>query len=532
MMFMSKKFSISEVPQADELAKVLLTAEAVYNDCETDYQIAEYVGFTDRQGRYYRAAGELLGLITNSSNIAKLTSLGQEIIVLEEDNRILRIRKLLLENHFFKSVIGFIKSKISDTNIGVSRSELAQFLLNNVEGAESTINRRVNTVINWLTYTSLVVTDFRELEINEKETVFVYNYLADDEVNEFETSGSIYPANYSTHDELDIKENHSQVIGLIRKKDQGKILVPEFQRNRVWKLQQKSRFIESLILNIPVPPLYLSQDLDGNMIIIDGLQRTSAIFEFFDNSYSLVGLEALPKLNGLHFIDLENEIKARIEDREVLLYILKPTVPLGIVYDIFNRINSNGSPLTRQEIRNCIYIGRSTRLLASIAERPEYKKAINNGIPSLRMKDREAILRVFAFSIFDFSIDYKGDLDDFLGKTMRRINLLNESEIATLEQKFIRAMILSYDFFGLYNFRLPMEYGRGRVNIALMEVISVFFEKMTDTYLATNKEKIISNYFNVLLKDKLFIDSIRISTGSLSNVKTRFSKTFQILSNF
>lgn len=175
----------------------------------------------------------------------------------------------------------------------------------------------------------------------------------------------------------------------------------------------KSRFIESLILNIPIPPFYISQDLEGKMIIVDGLQRSSAIFDFLSNKYALVGLDALPDLNGKSYTQLDSDLQARIEDRELLLYILKPSVPMSIVYDIFNRINSNGTPLTRQEIRNCIYIGKSTRLLAELAESEEFRRAIDHGLSWLRMKDREAVLRFLAFSPENAINEYKGDLDDF-----------------------------------------------------------------------------------------------------------------------
>ncbi|HCT84513.1 MAG: hypothetical protein A2X11_11840 [Bacteroidetes bacterium GWE2_42_24] len=373
--------------------------------------------------------------------------------------------------------------------------------------------------------------DVRELPDDEKDSVFAYNELIEDSEDSVitDTKDGIYPTNY-TNEELDIKESHTQVVSLLRKKEQGKILVPEFQRNQVWKQQQKSRFIESLILNIPVPPFYISQDLDGNMIIVDGLQRTTAIFEFFSGKYNLVGLEALPQLNLKFYSDLDKDLKARIEDRELLLYILKPSVPMTIVYDIFNRINSNGTPLTRQEIRNCIYIGKSTRLLADLADNQKFRIAIDNGIPSLRMKDRESILRFFAFTLFNYYDDYKGDLDDFLGKTMRRINHLTEPEIKNLKNRFIRVMNLTFDFFQYNNFRLPTENSRGRVNIALMEAISVFFDKNTDEFLSKNKDKIIKSYYEILLIDYEFIESVRISTGSEKNVRTRFNKAFEILS--
>lgn len=520
------EISITKVPQADELIKVITTVEAVYNDYKTDQNIADYVGFTDRQGRYYRLAAEILGLLQNDNNYATLTKLGEELIVLDDDNRLKKIRTLLKQNILFNKVL----NKIEGTEGGLSRPQILSFLSGLIDGAESTIARRYSTIINWLVYCSLLKLDIRELPDGDRETVYKINDELD-ETDFIETNNivdSIYPASYKD-EELDIKESHMQVITLIRKKEQGKIEIPPFQRNQVWKPQQKSRFIESLILNIPTPPFYISQDLEGKMIIVDGLQRSSSVFDYLANKYALVGLDALPQLNGKFYSQLDSELQARIEDRELLLYILKPSVPMAIVYDIFNRINSNGTPLTRQEIRNCIYIGKSTRLLAELAERDEYKIAIDYGLSWLRMKDREAILRFFAFSQPDAIKEYKGDLDDFLGKTMRRINRMSDSEIIILRQNFIRVMEKTFQFFKFNNFRLPTENSRGRINIALLECVSVFFNRKSDVELSQNRDIIIEKYFNDLLKDAAFLDSIRISTGSLSNVKTRFRKVFEIL---
>ncbi|MDV3951733.1 hypothetical protein CMT77_05825 [Elizabethkingia anophelis] len=520
------KISITQVPQADELNKVIMAVEAVYNGSTSFQQIADYIGFTDRQGRYYRLAAEILGLLKNDpkKNNADLTKLGEDLIILDEENRVKKIRNILQNNILFSQILNEIESHEE----GLTRIEIIQYLSNITDGAESTIIRRYSTVISWLLYSSLVISDIRELD-DDNETVYKINEQLDesDFIDESDFKDSIYPANY-TNEELDIKEAHMQVVTLLRRKKQDKIVIPPFQRNQVWKPQQKSKFIESLILNIPIPPFYISQDLDGKMIIVDGLQRSSAIFDFLNGDYALVGLEALPLLNGKYYSEL-GDLQARIEDRELLLYILKPSVPMSIVYDIFNRINSNGTPLTRQEIRNCIYIGKATSLLAGLAETIEFKAAIDKGIPSLRMKDREAILRFFAFSSPNAIEEYKGDLDDFLGKTMRRINRMSNSEIDELKRRFSRVMELTFDFFGSNNFRLPTQNSRGRINIALMECVSVFFDEKNDSELLNNKQNIIDRYYNNLLPNNEFRESIRTSTGSISNVKTRFNKTFEIL---
>ncbi len=520
-------FSISVVPQADELSKVILTAEAVSEGKETDADIASYVEFTVRQGRYYRLAAEILGLITNKSNNAKLTPLGEELVALDEENRLRKIRSILRTNDLFSGVLAFINDED-----GRTRDSISHYLHLMVVGAPATIERRVSTVISWLKETGLVKVDFSEIADGSIENVYLLNdeiLEEDDSVEEqVNSSESIYPANYN-NEELEIKEDHLQVVALMRKQTQNKILIPEFQRNQVWKQQQKSRFIESLILNIPVPPFYVSQDLDGNSIIIDGLQRTTSITEFLNNEYKLVGLEALPKLNGYKFDELEELLKARIEDRNLLLYTLKPSVPMSIVYDIFNRINSNGTSLNRQEIRNCIFIGKSTRLLKELASSDEFKTAINYGIPSTRMKDREGVLRILAFIIFQFDSDYKGDMDDFLGRVMRRLNVFTDQDIQGLRDEFMRIMRFTFEFFGDRNFRLITNSTKGRINIAVMETICFFFHKNDDEFLIANKEQIINNY-QTLLSDVEYIDAVKSSTSSDKKVKSRFNKAFEILS--
>lgn len=105
--------------------------------------------------------------------------------------------------------------------------------------------------------------------------------------------------------------------------------------------------------------------------------------------------------------------------------------------------------------------------------------------------------------------EYKGDLDNFLGNTMKRMNRMTENEIVNLENRFIRVMKLTLDFFGNKNFRLANENNRGLINVALFEVVSVFFDQKTDRELIENKDYIINQYFNVLLKDTEFRDAIK-----------------------
>ncbi|MDF5726428.1 MAG: DUF262 domain-containing protein [Rhizonema sp. PD37] len=114
-------------------------------------------------------------------------------------------------------------------------------------------------------------------------------------------NGGLYPYD-PTKADIDIREDPQTVFELMRKYDNRRLIIdPDFQRNLVWKLEQKSKFIESVILNFPLPPWYVNQTTEGKYIIVDGLQRTSTLHEFVNDEFKLTGLEALTKLNGYIF---------------------------------------------------------------------------------------------------------------------------------------------------------------------------------------------------------------------------------------
>ena len=507
----------SDIPQADKLEKVIKTVEVVFGGAKTDTEIAKELEFTERQARYYRHAAEILGYITNERNYAITTSEGNILVNLNDKERIIDLAKAVKNNSFFISVIRLFEKSSS----GITEVEIGEYIAQ-ISGADSqsTIPRRVKTVISWLEYLSIIIDEGENYKLNELPEI------------ENEQRESIYPTNYKK--EIDIVEERFTVFELLRKINQKKIdMNPEFQRNEVWKPIQRSQFIESILLNIPLPPLYFRQDLDGKYVIVDGLQRTSTLEKFIDKNnaghFALTGLEALPNLNGCVFEKLKGDERTRIEDKVLLIYVLKPNVPMTVVYDIFNRINTGGTMLERQEIRNCIFIGASTKLLKELSDTTEFKNAIGYGIASTRMKDREAILRYLAFRIFDYELDYKNSLDEILEKSMRRINKMISSEIEQLKRDFLRVMILTYDFFKDRNFRLPTSNSRGRINIAILESVSHFFASKDDNYLKINKNKIIDNYFKKLLTNREYFEAVRFSTGSSSNVKQRFRLANKIL---
>lgn len=345
--------------------------------------------------------------------------------------------------------------------------------------------------------------------------------------------GSIYPYDPSKSD-IDIREEPQTVHELVvRKWDRDLIQMPDFQRKYVWKIDQQCLFIESILLNFPLPPLYINKDKNGKYMVVDGRQRVTTLRRFLKNEFRLEGLKAIPAVNGKNFSELINfniDFQSKIEDKKLLVYLIQPTVPIEMVYDIFNRINTGGTQLERQEIRNCIYIGEATKFLKKLSAMPIFKSAIDYGISDDRAKDQEAILRYLAFRIFDYKIDYKYSMNDFVEDAMKFMNeKFIEEDFIRHESEFIKAMRISQDFFGNSNFRIPTEVTRGRINIALFETVAGFFASRSEEYLYKNKAQLKANY-TLLLRDNQYIDAIRYSTSDKKRVNTRFERVFDILS--
>lgn len=352
-------------------------------------------------------------------------------------------------------------------------------------------------------------------------------YILNDGEIEFDDDAKygIYPIDIE--DTIDIKDDKFSVFEYIRKVNDGKIVMnPDFQRNEVWTIEQKSQLVESTMLEIPIPAFYMKKDAQGRLIVVDGLQRTLALRDFLNDSFRLYGLNALNKVNGYTCSEMRKDEKlsnliTRVEDRQLLFYVISKDTPMSIVYDIFNRINTGGTKLERQEIRNCIFIGHSTRLLKELSGEIAFKEAIDGGISAKRMKDREAALRCIAFTILDYKKTYVRSMDEFLERAMRKLNKLSLVEVEDIKKRFLSIMKQTLHVFGMANFRIPSDYTRGRINIAVMETIYYVFYKKAELG-QTIDNNLMRQSFQTLLKDSEYLDAVRNSTGSPYKVTTRF----------
>lgn len=176
--------------------------------------------------------------------------------------------------------------------------------------------------------------------------------------------------NTDNYPNLSIKIEQAQysIFELKRKYDKDRICIdPDFQRNLVWTNKQKSELIESVIMQIPLPLIYLAENEDGKLVVVDGRQRLTTFFQFLDNEFRLKDLKILPQINGMNFNELEeSHLYSRyvtiIEDTQLVVQIIKYPTKDRVRFDIFDRVNRGGTPLNKQEMRNALYQGNATKL--------------------------------------------------------------------------------------------------------------------------------------------------------------------------
>ncbi|MBZ9870897.1 DUF262 domain-containing protein [Mesorhizobium sp. BR1-1-9] len=251
-----------------------------------------------------------------------------------------------------------------------------------------------------------------------------------------------------------------------------KIVIPDFQRKYVWTRNQASRLIESLIIQCPIPVVYLDQEDDGTLKVIDGNQRLMSIRLFLENGFKLKGLRAFPDLNGFLFRELDPRFRTHIENRTIrCITILKETHP-QIKFDVFERLNTGAVQLNPQELRHGLYHGRLMELLDELGEYEPWQ-ALSGIKDDKRMRGAELILRFLALC---FKLDeYEKPLASFLNKFAQ--NNRDAKENDAFANTFMAAVDSVQSMLGNKAFRLLDERGEpdNNFNAAIFDAQMVGF---------------------------------------------------------
>lgn len=307
------------------------------------------------------------------------------------------------------------------------------------------------------------------------------------------------------------------------------ILQPEYQRDYVMDDKKASKLIESILLQIPIPTIYLCEESDNSLSVIDGQQRITSITRFLYNDFKLSGLEELQDLNGKYFKELEKDNQRLIKQTTIhSIVISKKSQELK--YEIFARLNQGSTKLKPQELRNCIYRGPFNKMIESIAKG-------NSTLPILfheenkRKQYQEYILRFFALRDFN---NYASSLKKTMNLYMQKNQNANDDEIATLKKLFNSKIDIVKQIFGNNAF---CSYDRqnnvltnkfsGSIYDSLMVACSLF----DNHSLMVHADELRTNFEDVKINNSEYQDYTYAGTGSKSRVIGRIMFIYNLFND-
>lgn len=290
------------------------------------------------------------------------------------------------------------------------------------------------------------------------------------------------------------------------------IIIPKFQRGWVWKPVQASRLIESFLLGLPVPAIFVYKEPSQKQVVIDGQQRLRTITGFFEGKlpdggdFYLRGVS--PQWEGKHYSDLKETERIRLRDsvlRQVIVEQLDPKDTTSI-YHIFERLNTGGTGLTPQEVRNCTYHGPFNDLVLELNKDNTWRKIFGAEDVDKRMRDLEIIVRFL--SLFEKSDFYTKPMKQFLNNYMAEHQWNKERE--QYQRIFLNTVKRVYESLG----PKPFNIRRG-INVAICDSVMVAFAR------SASIPNDIAERFHALLKNPSYVDTITQHTTDVDKVKTR-----------
>jgi Protein of unknown function DUF262 len=350
---------------------------------------------------------------------------------------------------------------------------------------------------------------------------------------------------------IDIIVKAMTMSSLESRLDNGELdLTPDFQRQaNVWNSNRKARLIESVLLRIPLPSFYFSEDSDGGYAVVDGLQRLCAIFHFMRpellnratgatlEPLTLRGLQYLKELEGKKYHDLDRKFQRRISELEITANIIRASTPPAVKFNVFARLNQGGMPLNAQEIRNAIFPGEWRGYLRSMAESTVFRRATDGKVRTERQQDVELVLRFVALWQLGqpFARPAHQTLDEFLNSTVQDALLQwSPEQWRAAEEAFVRALATAQEIFGRHVFRKSVApYRRKPINRGLFEsqlVVASIVKPENVSKLIARKEKVGELFWEALKTDEEFIQAMLYATGSAGASSERILTIAKIFS--
>jgi DNA-binding transcriptional ArsR family regulator len=337
--------------------------------------------------------------------------------------------------------------------------------------------------------------------------------------------------------DLSIRELFTQ------EQDGDLMLQPDFQRYYVFDDAKASRLIESVLMSVPLPLIYLAEEPDAKFSVIDGQQRLTSFFRFLGNELRLRNLSILKEYSKMSFKDLPEDMQRNFRNSAIRCIIIKRESHPDIRFEIFERLNTGSVRLNDQELRNCIYRGRFNTLLAKLAEDPNWLLLLRRSEPDKRMVDREMILRFFALFL-DFN-HYKPPMKRFLNQAIETRRHMSEAEAHRLNEVFRQAVQNTKSVFGQKAF---VRYEPGheenpngswsserRLNMALFDTIMLGFARYEQRDIVPYGNAIREALLDLMATNREFNDAITLGTSERHRLLARIdiwnNRLREVLSN-
>jgi hypothetical protein len=317
---------------------------------------------------------------------------------------------------------------------------------------------------------------------------------------------------------------------LFRQIDKGNInLDPKFQRREAWDDERRSRLIESIVCNFPIPNVVLAEEPEhrGRYVVIDGKQRLFSIFSFLKNNLPLRGLTVRPDLEGLTYGALGAKLPDlvnTIDNEPIRTVIIRNWPDEAYLYRIFYRLNSGSLPLSSQELRKALHGGRLLEYLEDFIQKSEPHQALFGERPDRRMRDVELILRFVAFE--KSYENYNGNLKSFLDETVVFYDKNWDQEKSKLDAVLARyelALKTTTALFGAGAFKKwnGKEFER-RMNRAVFDVMTRYFgDKQVADTAVPKIDEVVNGFKKLCESHDTFRASIERTTKTPSATNTR-----------
>jgi len=316
-----------------------------------------------------------------------------------------------------------------------------------------------------------------------------------------------------------------------RSKDGRLNVQPEFQRYYVFDNAKSSRLVESILMGVPIPVIYLAEEEDFNYSVIDGQQRLTSFFRFLDNELKLTGLNVFREHNGATFQDLPRELQNQIREGKLRVIVIKRESHPDIRFEIFERLNTGSVNLLPQELRNCVYRGEYNQLLRTLAKDEDFLRLFGRKEPDKRMRDREAILRFFA--LCHNLPTYQPPMKRFLNREIGLYQNMGKERASEMTGQFKNAVSLTLTVFGDHAFKRFYSGSREdpdgrwepkRLNMALYDAVMVGFVSYDRQQVIARADAVRDGLIELMMEDKAFEDAINLGTSGREQMHRRMQR--------